>query len=138
MNRYVLLVLVTLLMMLPATAGAQSASDTVVMAVTDSLRSEHELRAASTRYAAAVRGCYEREGLRTDPALAATVDVEMTVQPDGSVREIVIDTVAVKGIGISSVAQCVAKAAATWRFSAGTYGLERAILTFRLVPPRTN
>lgn len=125
-------------MMLPAMAGAQSAADSTSASVADSTRSESELRAASTRYAAAVKTCYEREGLKTDPALTATVDVAMTVQPDGTVREISVDTVEVKGVGIGVVAQCVAKAAATWRFTAGAYGLERTVLSFKLVPPRTN
>ena len=127
-----------LLMMLPLVAGAQSAADSTSAPVADSTRSESELRAASTRYAAAVKSCYEREGLKTDPALTATVDVGLTVQPDGTVREINVDTAEVKGVGISTVAQCVARAASTWRFTAGAYGVERTILSFKLVPPRTD
>ena len=135
MTRSVLFAL--LLMMLPVIAGAQSA-DSAVAAPADSARSENELRAASTRYAAAVRSCYEREGLKSDPKLAATVDVGMTVQPDGTVREVQVDTIAVSGIGISGVAACVAKAAATWRFSAGAFGVERTVLSFRLVAPKSD
>lgn len=135
MTRSALLALI--LMMLPVVAGAQSADSTVVPP-TDSARSESELRAASTRYAAAVRSCYEREGLKSDPKLTATVDVGMTVQPDGTVREVQVDTVAVTGVGMSGVATCVAKAAAGWRFSAGAFGIERTVLSFRLVAPKSN
>ena len=125
------------LMMRPVMARAQSA-DSGVAAPADSARSENELRAASTRYAAAVRSCYEREGLKSDPTLTATVDVGMTVQPDGRVREVQVDTSAVTGVGISGVATCVAKAAATWRFSAGAFGVERTVLSFRLVAPKSD
>lgn len=128
----------TFLMMLPVMAGAQSAGDSSSVPVADSARSESELRAASTRYAGAVKTCYEREGLKTDPALTATVDVGLTVQPNGTVGEISVDTIAVRGVGISVVAQCVAKAASTWRFTPGAYPIERTILSFKLVPPRSN
>jgi hypothetical protein len=138
MNRIPVSVLLALLMMLPVMAGAQSAGDSVIVVPADTLRSESELRAASTRYAAAVRVCYEREGLKEDPSLSATVDIGMTVQPDGSVKEITIDTLSVTGIGISRVAECVAKAAIAWRFTAGAYGIERTILSFKLVPPRSD
>ena len=132
--RFVLIV--SLIVGLSTSAGAQSPADTAA-AVTDSTRSETEFRAASTRYAAAVRGCYEREGLRADPALAATVDVAFTVEPTGVVREITVDTLAVSGVGIANVAKCVSQSAATWRFVPGAYAPERAILTFKLVAPST-
>ena len=137
MMRFATALLAVSLMMRPVMAGAQSARDSATAAVADSTRSDNELRAASNRYAGAVKTCYEREGLKSDPALTATVDVGFTVQPDGTVREISVDTASVSGVGISVVAQCVAKAASTWRFTAGAYGVERTILSFKLVPPRS-
>ena len=126
----------------PAMAEAQAAAPAAApvpmqLASADSAqpRSESELRAASTRYSPAVRTCYEREGLKADPALTATVDVGLTIKADGAVAEISVDTVAVQGVGMSSVAKCVAQAATTWRFPAGTYAVERAILSFKLVAP---
>ena len=117
-------------------AGAQSASDTAAV-VTDSARSESELKAASARYSPVVRGCYEREGLRADPGLSATVEVGVTVAPTGAVRDISVDTLEVKGVGIVNVARCVSQAATTWKFQPGAYAEERAILTFKLLAPRS-
>ena len=49
------------------------------------VRPAQELRAMSQRYAPTVRGCYEREGLRRDPALSATLDVTVTIDSLGAV-----------------------------------------------------
>jgi hypothetical protein len=117
-------------------ASAQSPTDTTVVA-SDSARSESEFKAASARYSPVVRGCYEREGLRADPALSATVEVGVTVAPTGTVRDISVDTLEVKGVGMANVARCVSQAAATWKFQPGAYAEERAILTFKLLAPRS-
>jgi hypothetical protein len=111
-------------------AGAAVAGDAVV-------RSEEAIHVAALRYAPAVRGCYEREGLRRDPTLDGTITIAMTVLPDGRVREVTVDTAAVRGSGMREVVQCVAAAAATWRFDQGAYAIERAELPFHCAPATT-
>ena len=101
----------------------------------DSLRPPGELRIASQRYAAAVRGCYEREGLRQDPALAADVDVTVTIDAQGGVRQVKVDTLDVHGMGMSDVVSCVQSTAMQWRFSPGTYALEETTFSYKLLPP---
>lgn len=121
----------------PADTSAVPVAPAITAVPVDPPRSESEFRNASARYSPVVRGCYEREGLRADPGLSATVEVGVTVEPGGSVREITVDTLAVTGVGIANVARCVSQAATTWKFQAGPYAEERAILTFKLLAPRS-
>ena len=111
----------------PVTSAAAPASD--------STRSANELRAASQRYANAVRGCYEREGLKADPSLAGTLDVSITIIPQGQVREVKVDTLDVRGVGMREVASCVSTLATQWHFSSGAYAVEETTFTFKLLPP---
>ena len=104
-------------------------------AAADSVRPESEVRYASQRNAPSVRGCYEREGLRRDPALSATVDVTVTVDPHGIVTQAQVDTLDVHGDGMSDVAACVQAAAVRWRFSSGTYAPEALTFSYKLLPP---
>ena len=104
-------------------------------AATDSGRPTDELRIASQRYAAAVRGCYEREGLKRDPALSANVDVTVSIEPHGMVRQVKVDTLDVHGLGMSDVVTCIQNAAMQWQFSSGTYAIEEMTFSYKLVPP---
>ena len=101
----------------------------------DSVRPPDELRIASQRYAPVVRGCYEREGLRRDPRLAANVDVTVTIDSQGAVIQVRVDTLDAHGIGMSDVVACVETAAMHWHFSSGTYAEEEMTFTYKLVPP---
>src|SRR4051812_26415399 len=111
-----------------------AAARPVIAVPTDSGRSSGELRVASQRYAPTVRGCYEREGLKLDPALEGTLDVSVTIVPQGHVREVRVDTLDVRGTGMREVASCVAALAAQWHFSSGTYALEETTFSFKLLP----
>ena len=101
----------------------------------DSARADAEIDEVGLRYAANVRGCYEREGLRQDPSLGGLLEVTLTVLPEGTVREVTIDTTAVRGMGMGSVTTCVAQSAVGWRFSSGPFAIERVAIPFSLVPP---
>jgi hypothetical protein len=128
-------VLVSLALTLPGAALGQAAADSAGAAVAGApVRSDEEVHVTALRYAPAVRGCYEREGLRRDPTLDGTLTVALTVLPDGAVREVMVDTAGVRGNGMREVAQCVAAAAATWRFEKGAYAIERAELPFHCAP----
>ena len=113
---------------------AAAARPVVTLTPADSGRSTDELRAASQRVAPAVRSCYEREGLRADPELAGTLDVSVTIVPQGNVRDVKVDTLEVRGVGMREVASCVALLFSRWHFSSGSYGLEETTFTFRLAP----
>lgn len=101
----------------------------------DSGRPTEELHIASQRYAAAVRGCYEREGLKRDPALAANVDVTVSIDPHGMVRQVKVDTLDVHGLGMSDVVTCIQGVAMQWQFSSGSYAVEEMTFSYKLVPP---
>jgi hypothetical protein len=121
----------------PTRARAQAASvgqtaDTIVV---PTARSPEELRQAGLRYQGAVRACYEQEGLRQDPRLAGSLEVGLTISPQGSVADISIDTMDVRGLGMREVAACVRSAAAHWHFSDGPFRIERSVLAFTFIAP---
>jgi hypothetical protein len=122
---------------LPVAAHAQGAAgdsipDSTAVAPA---RAPDELRQAGLRYQGAVRSCYEREGLRQDPTLAGSIEIGMTIQPQGTVSEVSVDTMDVRGVGMREVAACVAAAASTWHFSEGPYAAERNVLAFTFIAP---
>jgi hypothetical protein len=105
-------------------------------AAADSIRADAEIRQTILRHAADVRGCYEREGLRRDPSLKGTVEVEMTVLPSGVVDSVAVATMIMAGNGQREVASCIATVARHWRFERGPYLVETIVLPFTLVPER--
>jgi hypothetical protein len=138
MLRFLILSLsITGIALLPRSLRAQGVSaDTIPdsLAVV-SARAPEELRQAGLRYQGAVRACYEREGLRQDPSLAGSIEIGMTIQPQGTVSDVSIDTLDVRGVGMGEVAACVAGAASTWHFSEGPYAAERSVLAFTFIAP---
>jgi hypothetical protein len=120
----------------PAAARAQ-APDTTARAIVSALplRPAIELRRAGARYAPVVRTCYEREGLLQDPALRGRLEIGFTVGSSGEVRDVAVDTLEVRGTGMSEVARCVAEEARHWHFSAGAFAPESVLLPYELLPP---
>jgi hypothetical protein len=106
------------------------------VATTDSVRADAEIRQTILRHAADVRGCYEREGLRRDPSLRGTLEVEVTVLPTGVVDSVAIGSLVMAGNGQREVAACIATIARHWRFERGPYVVETIVLPFALVPER--
>jgi hypothetical protein len=105
-------------------------------AIDDSpIREDREIDAAGRRYAGVVRNCYQEQGLKGDPTLAALLRLEMTVQPSGVVQAAAATATRVKGVGMPAVSECVSKAARHWRFSDGAPRAERVVLEFDLLPP---
>ena len=103
--------------------------------VTVIARPPEELRQAGLRYQGAVRTCYEREGLRQDPTLAGSIEVGLTILPQGNVADIAVDTLDVQGTGMREVVACVAAVAAGWHFSEGSFSTERGVLMFTFIAP---
>jgi hypothetical protein len=102
----------------------------------DSVRADAEIRQTILRHAADVRGCYEREGLRRDPSLRGTLEVEVTVLPTGVVDSVSVGSLVMAGNGQREVASCIATIARHWRFERGPYAVETIVLPFALVPER--
>jgi hypothetical protein len=100
----------------------------------DSIRTDAEIRAAVLRHASDVRTCYESEGLKRNPRLEGTVEVEVTILPTGVVEHVVANSPQFKGVGAKEVAKCLATAAKNWRFDRGPYLVETVILPFNLKP----
>jgi hypothetical protein len=105
-------------------------------ALGDSIRADAEIRQTILRHAADVRGCYEREGLRRDPSLTGTLEVEVTVLPTGVVDSVTVGRLIMAGNGQREVASCIATIARHWRFERGPYTVETIVLPFTLVPER--
>lgn len=105
-------------------------------AAADSVRADAEIRQTVLRHAADVRGCYEREGLRRDPSLVGTLEVEVTVLPTGVVDSVAVGAMVMAGNGQREVAACIATIARHWRFERGPYAVETIVLPFALVPER--
>jgi hypothetical protein len=101
---------------------------------TDSIRPDTEIRLAVLRHAAEVRRCYESEGLRRDPRLNGSVELEITIQPTGVVSRVAVRTDSLIGTGAPEVGKCLATIARHWRFDRGPYGVETVVLPFVLTP----
>lgn len=99
----------------------------------DSIRSDADIRSAVMRHAPAVRKCYETEGLGRNPSLAGSVEITVTILPTGTVSEVEVSTVGMRGTGETEVAKCLAGVARSWRFERGPYVVETVILPFDLV-----
>lgn len=119
----------------PRAAVAPAKPATPAPPTSDSVRPPSEVRIASQQYAASVRGCYEREGLRQDPGLAAEFDITVTIDPQGAVRQVKVDTADVHGLAMANVMTCVQTAAMQWHFSSGAYAVEELTFSYKLVPP---
>ena len=119
-----------------AAARAQAADSTARVIVSAlPLRPAIELRRAGARYAPVVRTCYEREGLLQDPALRGRLEVGFTVSSSGTVSDVAVDTLDVRGTGMREVARCVAEEARHWHFGAGLFAPESVLLPYQLLPP---
>jgi hypothetical protein len=104
----------------------------------DSVRADREIRLAALRHVADVRRCYEREGLTRDPGLTGTLDVTVTILATGTVRDAVVSSSAMQGLGAREVAACLTTAIRNWRFERGPYVVETIVLPFRFAPMLAN
>jgi hypothetical protein len=100
----------------------------------DSVRTDRDVRLTALRHVADVRRCYEREGLTRDPGLTGTLDITVTVLATGTVRDAVVSSSAMHGLGAREVAACLTTAIRNWRFDRGPYVVESIVFPFRFAP----
>ena len=102
----------------------------------DSARADHDIRQSALRHARDIRHCYESEGLSRNPALAGTIDVELTILPTGVVSRVGVEASRLEGPGVAELSACVSVAVRNWRFLRGPFAVERVVFPFQLVPER--
>jgi TonB family protein len=102
-------------------------------AAADSIRSDHDVRQVALRHAAEIQRCYESEGLRLNPTLRGTVEVELIVLPTGRVGNASVQRSQLAGLGKHEVEKCVLTAVRNWRFDRGPYATEAIVYPFSLV-----
>ena len=110
-----------------ALAGSQSDSTRVE-------RSDGEVREVAMRHTSDVQHCYENEGLRRNPTLLGTLEVELTILPTGVVDSVAIAGSSMRGPGTAEVARCLTRVARNWRFTRGPFVVETVVFPFRFAP----
>lgn len=98
----------------------------------DSLRPDHEIRQVALRHSKEIRECYESHGLRVNPTLSGTVEVELHVLPTGRVDRATIADSDLSGDGKQEVEACVIMAVRHWRFERGPFARETIVYPFQL------
>lgn len=98
----------------------------------DTPRADHDIRLVGLRHAGEIQRCYEAQGLRINPALRGTIEVELIVLPTGRVDDARISYSRLAGAGRHEVESCVVAAVRNWRFDRGSYGVEAIVYPFRL------
>ena len=104
----------------------------------DSVRTDRDIRLAALRHVADVRRCYEHEGLARDPGLTGQLDITITILATGTVRDAVVSSSAMQGLGAREVAACLTTAIRNWRFDRGAYVVETIVFPFRFAPTLSN
>lgn len=100
----------------------------------DSVRSDADVHEVALRHAEDVQRCYESEGLRRNPALVGTLELELVVLPTGVVDSVRVDASTLDGPGDEEVARCLTVSARNWRFSRGPYDVEAIVFPFHFAP----
>lgn len=100
----------------------------------DSLRPAEEVRLGVLRRATEIRRCYENEGLARNARLSGTIQLSLTIRPNGEVRAAVVDTTLLTAAGVAEVAACITSTARNWRFERGPYSEEIHLFPLRLIP----
>ncbi len=104
----------------------------VQAAPVDSVRPDDEVRQVALRHAAEIQQCYETHGLRVNPNLSGTVEVQATVLSSGRVDSVAVSS-DLRGVGRSEVESCITMAVRNWRFERGAYIIETVVYPFNLV-----
>jgi len=98
----------------------------------DSVRSDDDVRMVALRHATEIRQCYESHGLKVNPSLGGTLEVELLVLPTGRVDSAAVSRSQLAGPGKQEVEACVVSAVRNWRFDRGNYVLESIVYPFQL------
>lgn len=105
-----------------------------VVAAGDSVRADRIIRETVLRHARDARRCYEMEGLRRNPALTSTIELEVTILPTGIVEHASARPEGPARSGASEVAACLAVVARNWRFERGPFDVEVIVFPFSFAP----
>lgn len=98
----------------------------------DSVRPDADVREVALHHAAEIQRCYETNGLRVNPHLSGTVEVEATVLPTGRVDSVAISSSGLHGAGRREVESCITTAVHNWRFDRGPFSTEVVVYPFSL------
>jgi hypothetical protein len=111
-------------------------STTIPTQKTDSVRADDAIRMVALRHAKDIQTCYENHGLKVNPTLTGTVEVEVTVLPSGRVRNANVSASALRGTGRENVESCITTAVKNWRYQRGNFAVETIVYPFSLVPDK--
>lgn len=100
---------------------------------TDSVRPDDEVRRVALRHATEIRQCYETHGLKINPALSGTLEVELIVLPTGRVDSASVANSELVGPGKREVESCVVANVRNWRYERGPFAKESIVYPFQLV-----
>ena len=104
------------------------------VAAADSVRADRVIRETVLRHARDARRCYEMEGLRRNPVLISTIELEVTILPTGIVEHAVAKPDGPARSGATEVAACLALLARNWRFERGPFAVEVVVFPFSFAP----
>lgn len=130
---YALVLSLAAALQLPAASPPLPAARAFV-AAGDSVRADRVIRETVLRHARDARRCYEMEGLRRNPGLSGTIELEVTILPTGIVEHVVAKPDGPARSGAEEVAACLAVVARNWRFERGPFDVEIVVLPFSFAP----
>jgi TonB family protein len=102
----------------------------------DSVRPDNDVRLVALRHASEIQRCYETHGLRVNPGLGGTIEVEVTVLPSGRVGGASVTASSLAGAGRAEVEACITMAVKNWRFERGPVVTETIVYPVNLVRNR--
>lgn len=99
----------------------------------DSTRADGDIREVALRHAGEIQHCYETDGLKVNPSLSGTVEVEVTVLATGLVDSVAVSSSDLRGPGEREVEGCISMVVRNWRFDRGPYDTETIVYPFTLI-----
>jgi hypothetical protein len=102
----------------------------------DSVRPDGDVRQVALRHATEIRQCYETHGLKVNPSLSGTIEVELIVLPTGRVDSAAVSTSQLMGPGKQEVESCVVANVRNWRYERGPFAKESIVYPFQFVRER--
>lgn len=102
----------------------------------DSVRPDSDVRMVALRHASEIKRCYETHGLKVNPGLGGTIEVEVTVLPSGRVGGASVTASSLAGLGRTEVEACITMSVKNWRFERGPFVTETIVYPFNLVRDR--
>ncbi len=99
----------------------------------DSVRPDADVREVALHHATEIQQCYETNGLRVNPSLSGTIEVEATVLPTGRVDSVVVSASNLRGAGRAEVESCITMVVRNWRYDRGPFGTEIVVYPFSLM-----